>query len=69
MDGSGSGEVGERLGLSCGGRAVAYNLSVWRSSTGAPEADGHRRNGLAHAEADHTLGAGEEGGWCLKIHV
>jgi len=28
MDVSGSGEVGERLGLSCGGRAVAYNLSV-----------------------------------------
>ena len=69
MDVGGSGEVGKRLGLSCGGRTVTCNLSARRSSTGAPDADGNRRDGLAHAEAGHALAAGGEGGWHLRTHV
>ena len=69
MEVGGSGEVGKRLGLSCGGRTVTCNLSARRSSTGAPDADGNRRDGLAHAEAGHALGAGVEGGWHLRTHV
>ena len=41
VDVGGSGEVGKRLGLSCGGRTVTCNLSARRSSTGAPDADGN----------------------------
>ena len=69
MDEFGSGEAGKRLGLSCGGRAVTCNLSARRTLTGAPDADGNRRDGLAHAEAGHALGAGGEGGWHLRTHV
>ena len=69
MDVGGSGEVGERLGLSCGGRTVTCNLSARRSSTGALKADGNRCDGLAHAEAGHALGAGGEGGWRLRTHM
>ena len=69
VDGSGSGEVGERFGLSCGGRAVAYNLSVWRSSTGAPVTDTYGCRKHTNSEACHTLGAGGEGSWWFGIHV
>jgi hypothetical protein len=69
VDACGSGEAEKRLGLSCGGRAVTCNLSALRTLTGAPDADGNRRDGLAHAEAGHALGAGGEGGWHLRTHV
>ena len=69
MDAGGSGEVGKRLDLSCGGRAVTGNLSARRSLMGALDANGNRLDGLAHAEAGRGLGAGRRCGRGGRMHA
>jgi len=69
VDAGGSGEVGKRLDLSCGGRAVTGNLSARRSLMGALDANGNRLDGLAHAEAGRGLGAGRRCGRWVRMHA
>src|SRR5436305_739312 len=62
---------GAQIGGDEGGRSgVAQRLQLWAAVTGARDDVGaHRRERLAHSQADTFTGAGDDGDLAAQVHV